>query len=409
MEWPKISIKWKIFHWCLSLAIGILAFNYWYTNKLVRRSAGHMTQELQSTFTRYQSFERAIANGMAAATDVWGRSPRLENALAAGNDEAAKPVLDEVQRSLAQTHPPRLRPHRRPSRRRHRGRRHRRRGGADHARGQRPAPGHEHRRRAARRARPRLPHRRRAGAARRRRGGRAAHRRAPRARVRRLHAGHRRRSEEAGGAGAHPQLAHHRRLGAHRRLERPGARRPARGAPARRRRRARRWRWSSCPTASTTSSRRSSTATTGAAQGFIGSLFILRNRVERTQRMHGIIRDNLIMASVALAFAAAIAFAISLHRHPADPPVHRRHRRARPRRGRRVAPARRAQARRQGDARARRQLERAVRQAAEPGGRGAGRVVPGGRVVGGDLGGVEADARRAPRTRPRASSRRRRR
>ena len=40
MQWPKISIKWKIFHWCFSLAIGILAFNYWYTAKLVQRSAG---------------------------------------------------------------------------------------------------------------------------------------------------------------------------------------------------------------------------------------------------------------------------------------------------------------------------------------------------------------------------------
>ena len=49
-------------------------------------------------------------------------------------------------------------------------------------------------------------------------------------------------------------------------------------------------------------------------------------------------------------------------------------------------------ARRPRDARARRQPERAVRQDADAGGRGAGRVVPGGRVVGGDLGGVEADA-----------------
>ncbi|HEX6836021.1 MAG TPA: methyl-accepting chemotaxis protein [Polyangia bacterium] len=106
MEWPKLSIKWKIFHWCFSLAIGILAFNYWYTNKLVQRSAGHAGNELQGVFTRYQMFERAIANGMAAATDVWASSPQLKAALAAGNDEAAKPVLQEVERSLAQTiHP----------------------------------------------------------------------------------------------------------------------------------------------------------------------------------------------------------------------------------------------------------------------------------------------------------------
>ncbi|HEX8952354.1 MAG TPA: hypothetical protein VF945_10945, partial [Polyangia bacterium] len=106
MAWPKLSIKWKIFHWCFSLAIGILAFNYWYTTKLVQRSAGHSTQELQGVFTRYEAFERAIAHGMAAAADVWASSPQLRAALAAGNDEAAKPVLAQVQQSMAQTiHP----------------------------------------------------------------------------------------------------------------------------------------------------------------------------------------------------------------------------------------------------------------------------------------------------------------
>ncbi|HEY2748475.1 MAG TPA: HAMP domain-containing methyl-accepting chemotaxis protein [Polyangia bacterium] len=106
MEWPKISIKWKIFHWCFSLAIGILAFNYWYTTKLVQRSAGRMTTELQGVFSRYQAFERAIAHGMAAACDVWAVSPQLRSVFAAGNDEAAKPVLVQVQQSLAQTiHP----------------------------------------------------------------------------------------------------------------------------------------------------------------------------------------------------------------------------------------------------------------------------------------------------------------
>ncbi len=106
MQWPKLSIKWKIFHWCFSLAIGILAFNYWYTSKLVRRSAGHSTQELQGVFTRYQSFERAIAHGMAAAADVWASSSQLRSVFAAGDDNAATPVLQQVQQSLAQTiHP----------------------------------------------------------------------------------------------------------------------------------------------------------------------------------------------------------------------------------------------------------------------------------------------------------------
>ena len=106
MEWPKISIKWKIFHWCFSLAIGILIFNYWYTTKLVQRSAGHAVNELQGMFARYQSFERAIAHGMSAATDAWASSPQLRNAFATGNDEAAKPVIAQVEQSLAKTiHP----------------------------------------------------------------------------------------------------------------------------------------------------------------------------------------------------------------------------------------------------------------------------------------------------------------
>jgi methyl-accepting chemotaxis protein len=106
MEWPKVSIKWRIFTWCFSLAIGILAFNYWYTAKLVQRSAGHAVNELQGYYTRYQSFEKAIAHGMSAAVDVWAASPQLRAAFATGNDEAAKPVLNQVQQSLAQTiHP----------------------------------------------------------------------------------------------------------------------------------------------------------------------------------------------------------------------------------------------------------------------------------------------------------------
>jgi methyl-accepting chemotaxis protein len=50
----------------------------------------------------------------------------------------------------------------------------------------------------------------------------------------------------------------------------------------------------------------------GPNQGFLGSLFILRNRVARMERLHSIIRDNFIVAAVALALAAVIAFGISM-------------------------------------------------------------------------------------------------
>ena len=106
MRWPIWSIKWKIFSWCFTLALTILGFNYWYTNKLVQRSASHAVNELQGYFTRYQSFERAIAHGMSAAVDVWAGSPQLRAVFAGGNDEAARPVLAQVEQSLAQTiHP----------------------------------------------------------------------------------------------------------------------------------------------------------------------------------------------------------------------------------------------------------------------------------------------------------------
>jgi methyl-accepting chemotaxis protein len=106
MRLPRLSIKWKIFCWCLTLAMTILGFNYWYTTELVRRSADRSANELQGYFDRYQSFQRAVANGMAAAAAVWASSPQLRTAFGGGNDDAARPVLTQVQQSLAQTlHP----------------------------------------------------------------------------------------------------------------------------------------------------------------------------------------------------------------------------------------------------------------------------------------------------------------
>jgi methyl-accepting chemotaxis protein len=103
MELPRLSIKWKIFSWCFALALLILGFNYWYTTKLVHKSAGRTSNELQGYFTRYQAFERALAQGMSAAVDVWASSPQLRTVFASGNDEAAKPVLTQVQDSLRHT------------------------------------------------------------------------------------------------------------------------------------------------------------------------------------------------------------------------------------------------------------------------------------------------------------------
>jgi methyl-accepting chemotaxis protein len=103
MRWPIWSIKWKIFSWCFCLALAIVGFNYWYATKLVRRSAGKTSHELQGSFNRYTSYEKTVAGGMSAAASVWASSPQLRAAFGNGNDEAAKPILREVEQSLAQT------------------------------------------------------------------------------------------------------------------------------------------------------------------------------------------------------------------------------------------------------------------------------------------------------------------
>jgi methyl-accepting chemotaxis protein len=103
MRWPRLSIKWKIFTWCFALALTIVAFNFWYATQLVRKSAGKSSHELQGYFTRYQSFKRSYGNFVDAAVQVWAGSPQLRAALAAGNDDAARPVLAQVEQSLGQT------------------------------------------------------------------------------------------------------------------------------------------------------------------------------------------------------------------------------------------------------------------------------------------------------------------
>lgn len=103
LRWPIWSIKWKIFSWCFCLALAIVGFNFWYATKLVRKSAGRTSHELQGSFNRYTSYQKTVAGGMAAAASVWASSPQLRAAFGNGNDEAAKPVLREVEQSLAQT------------------------------------------------------------------------------------------------------------------------------------------------------------------------------------------------------------------------------------------------------------------------------------------------------------------
>jgi methyl-accepting chemotaxis protein len=106
MRWiPRVSLKWKIFSGALWLCGSIVVFNFVYSSRILHRTS-RTNYELQSVYRRYQSFQKAMSQGLATAVDVWAGSARLRDPLARGNDEESKPVLQSVQQSLEQTvHP----------------------------------------------------------------------------------------------------------------------------------------------------------------------------------------------------------------------------------------------------------------------------------------------------------------
>src|SRR4051794_6801782 len=102
---PRLSLKWKIFSGCFWLSIAILSFNFVYSNRVLHRST-RVGYELQGVFRRYQSFQKSMSQGMAAAVDVWASASRLRDALAKGDDDLAKPIVAQVEASLVETvHP----------------------------------------------------------------------------------------------------------------------------------------------------------------------------------------------------------------------------------------------------------------------------------------------------------------
>jgi methyl-accepting chemotaxis protein len=103
---PIISLKWKIFDGCLLLVGAVLAFNFAYAQRQLTRNAHGSAVELQGVYRRYQSFQKSYAQGMGAAVDAWASSPRLRDAFAKADDEAARPLLAGVEQALSQTlHP----------------------------------------------------------------------------------------------------------------------------------------------------------------------------------------------------------------------------------------------------------------------------------------------------------------
>jgi methyl-accepting chemotaxis protein len=102
----RISLKWKIFLFCIGLVDLVVVGNFFYTLSVARRSAAKTGTAMKSVYRRYDAYQRAMAAGMSAAVDVWSTSPRLQDAFAKGDDANAHAIFDEVDAMLRRSiHP----------------------------------------------------------------------------------------------------------------------------------------------------------------------------------------------------------------------------------------------------------------------------------------------------------------
>ena len=100
---PDVSLKWKLFGYCMFLSGVIVAFNLLYTNHVVRKSSAHSHNDLKITYKRYLAFQRSVASGMTAAVDVWATSPRLQEVFAKHDEAAQRPMLTTIEKVFAQS------------------------------------------------------------------------------------------------------------------------------------------------------------------------------------------------------------------------------------------------------------------------------------------------------------------
>jgi len=102
----NISLRWKIFFGCLLLADAIVGANFFYTLYVARRAAARTGTQMKAVYRRYEMFQRAQAGAMSAAADVWAGSPRLTEAFAKGDDNAAADVFSDAEERLRKSiHP----------------------------------------------------------------------------------------------------------------------------------------------------------------------------------------------------------------------------------------------------------------------------------------------------------------
>src|SRR5215831_9600803 len=100
----KLNIRRKIMLGNLSVATLILITGIVGTWHTARRAAAQDT--LVPYYKRYVSYQRALADTLAVAIEFVARDDELRKALAAGNDEAARPSITRAQEILQRTFHP---------------------------------------------------------------------------------------------------------------------------------------------------------------------------------------------------------------------------------------------------------------------------------------------------------------
>jgi methyl-accepting chemotaxis protein len=96
----RVTVKWKIFIGTLVLALSIVIVDVLYTNRMLEQAASRQG-ELSTTYGRYLRYQESISKGYAAAIDAWAiSSQKLHDALLKGDDEAARPQIEAVEGAL---------------------------------------------------------------------------------------------------------------------------------------------------------------------------------------------------------------------------------------------------------------------------------------------------------------------
>jgi methyl-accepting chemotaxis protein len=101
MTLPRISLRWKIFGMFFNLTVAILVTNYFYMRIVAHRTMVNSGQVMKGVHRRYEVYQKSMAQGMTAAVDVMATQTRLQEAFARGDDEQTRPILASIEQMLA--------------------------------------------------------------------------------------------------------------------------------------------------------------------------------------------------------------------------------------------------------------------------------------------------------------------